>query len=310
MKSSSAAIIATIFGEYITRISLHLASDGENEFQKLSPSDLPRWLVKLMASLALFLVLAIHSFHPWIGPRIQTALTVIKVSLLLGIFFFAIVQGCRGYMPEESRDAFLSLGHLIRGPTWDLGSYALALYSGLWAYDGWDQATFVTGEMKNPSRSVSMALPLSIMTVIILFFTTVLSYFVLLPPAIVIRTNSFALDFGLMTNGAVGAIVFTSFVAFSCIGALNAHLYTYSRLTAAAAREGFLPQVFGRLNTRFGTPLNALLLSSVLTLIFIIFGSGFASLVTFSSVCTWFWYGTTALGLLVLRWREPHLHRP
>ena len=124
MKSSSAAIIATIFGEYITRISLHLASDGENEFQKLSPSDLPRWLVKLMASLALFLVLAIHSFHPWIGPRIQTALTVIKVSLLLGIFFFAIVQGCRGYMPEESRDAFLSLGHLMRGPTWDLGSYA------------------------------------------------------------------------------------------------------------------------------------------------------------------------------------------
>ena len=204
--------------------------------------------MKLMASLALFLVLAIHSFHPWIGPRLQMALTVLKVSPLLSIFVFAIVQGCRGYMPEELRDAFSSLGHLMRGSTRDLGGYALALYIGLWAYDGWDQAIFVTGEMKNPSRSISLALPLSTMTVTILFFTTVLSYFVLLPPAIVIRTNSVTLNFGLMAIGAVGAIVFASFVAFSCIGALNAHLYTYSRLTAAAAREGFLPQVFGRLH--------------------------------------------------------------
>lgn len=310
MKSSSAAIIATIFGEYITRVLLHLLGDGETGFHKLSPSDLPNWLVKLMASLALFLVLSIHAFHPWIGPRIQMTFTFIKMGLLLSISIIAIVQACRDHMPVESKEAFSSLGHFMSGSTTDLGRYALALYSGLWAYDGWDQATFVAGEMKDPSRALSLALPMSTVTVTILFLTTVISYFVLLSPTTVIRTNSVALDFGLTAIGDTGAIVFALLVALSCFGALNAHMYTYCRLTAAAGREGFLPEVVGRTSSRFGTPLNALLLSSTLAYIFVVLGSGFASLVNFSGVCTWFWYGTTVMGLLILRWKEPHLHRP
>lgn len=310
IKSSTAAIIATIFGEYITRVLLHLVGDRESEFQKLSPSDLPRWLVKLNASLALLFVVGIHAFHPWIGPRVQMALTIIKIGLLLSILVIALVQTARGYMPSESRQAFSSFENWMSGSTKDLGRYALALYSGLWAYDGWDQATFVAGEMKNACRSLSLALPLSTVTVTILFLTTVLSYFLLLPPTTVVQTNSVALDFSLKAFGGFGAIFFALLVALSCLGALNGHIYTYCRLTAAAAREGYLPQVFGRLNTRFRTPCNALLLSSTLTFFFVVLGSDFASLVNFSGVCTWFWYGMTVLGLLLLRWKEPQLHRP
>ncbi|KAL4402148.1 L-amino acid transmembrane transporter [Malassezia pachydermatis] len=310
MKASSAAIISTIFGEYTTRVILHLIGGQGREFHKLLPKDLPMFLVKALASSAIFVVFLVHAFHPMVGPRVQLSVTITKILLLGSIPTIAIVLAHQGKIPEASSQAFSSIPSLFSGSTSDISRYALALYSGLWAYDGWDQSTFVAGEMVNPSRDISRAISFSTLTVMALFLTTVISYFVVLPPDVVVRTNSVALDFGSSAFGSIGGILFAALVAFSCLGALNGHLYTYSRLTAAAGRDGFLPHAIGTMNTRFHTPLNALILTCCLATAFVVFGSGFASLVNFSGVCAWFWYGTTVTGLLVLRVNEPHLERP
>ena len=101
-------------------------------------------------------------------------------------------------------------------------------------------------------------------------------------------------------------------VALSCFGALNGwciftapshrpslssgtvgSFYTSSRLIYAAARERYLPQMFGRLHKTRKTPLNATLLQAAITLTFVLIGGGFRSLINFSVVASWAFYFLT-----------------
>lgn len=141
---------------------------------------------------------------------------------------------------------------------------------------------------------------ISLATVLVFFLAANASYFVVLPTALVKRTNTIALDFGSAIFGKTGGAIFAGLVAFSCFGALNGQFYTSARLVYVAGREHYLPSLFGRLNARTRTPVAAICLQTALVILFILFGSGFASLVNFYGVCSWLFYFATVLGLVSL----------
>lgn len=80
--------------------------------------------------------------------------------------------------------------------------------------------------MKDPSRDLPRALHSSMTIVLILFLSANVSYFIVLDPATVASSNTVALDFGSVTIGRLGAVVFSTLVAISCFGALNNGVYT------------------------------------------------------------------------------------
>lgn len=80
--------------------------------------------------------------------------------------------------------------------------------------------------MKNPNRDLPRALHSSMTIVLILFLAANLSYFVVLDPQTVAASNTVALDFGRLTIGRFGAVVFGTLVAISCFGALNSSFFT------------------------------------------------------------------------------------
>ncbi|WFD33260.1 hypothetical protein MCUN1_000073 [Malassezia cuniculi] len=314
LKPSSGAIIATIFGEYVVRVCLYVIdgvdSENSNGFSTYGRDDLPVFAVKGTAFALVLLLFAIQVFSRKGSTSVQLAITVAKCIMLYSIPVIGIVHAATQGLPDDSKKALGSFAGLFKGSSTDPSRYALALYSGLWAYDGWDQCSFIAGEMRNAQRDVPRVIRTSAVFVTTSFVTTVVCYFLVLSPSQVAHTNTVALDFGAMSLGSVGAVVCAGFVAFSCLGALNGHAFTYSRLVCASGQEGFLPSVFGEHSVRFGTLVYASILSTVFILGFVLFGSGFAALVNFCGICTWFWYGMTALGLLVLRVKEPELERP
>jgi len=189
-------------------------------------------------------------------------------------------------------------------------SYALAFYSGLWAYDGWDQANYVGGEMVNPEKNIPRVIHFSMGLVTLLFMLANVAYFVVLDKDTVGKTNTVALDFGRALFGPIGGALFAVMVAVSCFGALNGSFFTAARIIFVAGKEGFLPSMFGRLNTSLNTPVNAMMLQAAITIFFISLGNGFRSLINFAVVVTWLAYFFTVLGLVILRVKEPHLERP
>ncbi|KAH9926198.1 amino acid permease-domain-containing protein [Fomitopsis serialis] len=286
------AVISLIFAEYMNRLFFHTAK------AEVSPDDIPQWAIKLTAVAAVLVVSVLCVASPNLGPRTAVVFTFVKVAALLSITILGIIQLARGRASTSLTEP------LFAGSSTSPSSYALALYSGLWAFDGWDQANYVGGEMKNARKTYpAPSIPL-------LFLLANLAYFVVLDKDTVGRSNTVALDFGRALFGPVGGVPFALMVAISCFGALNGSSFTAARLIYVAGREGYLPAMFGRLNKRLGTPVNAMCLQATLTVLFIIIGGGFRSLINFAVVASWAFYFLTVLGLVVLRIKEPMLERP
>ncbi|KAF9892171.1 hypothetical protein FE257_002577 [Aspergillus nanangensis] len=329
LKPGSAAIIAIIFGEYVVR-----AVVGPNAEQATSP-----WISKAVAFAGLFAVSLLNCISTRVATRIGDLLMFFKFIALLGITVIGIVVAITGFSSSGSASEEWK-SDWFEDTSVDVSAWAVALYAGLWAFDGWDNTNYVTGEFKNPSRDLPRVIHTAMPMVILCYLLANVSYFLVLPHSTIEASNTIAIEFGEKVFGTAGALVFALIISASCFGALNATVFTSGRLVYAAGKEGYLPSIFGNLwargtptsgttnrlqhrscaskltsrilgeGARLGyTPINAIALNCGLTLIYVIVGE-FKTLVTFYGVAGYTFYFLTVLGLIILRIREPHLERP
>ncbi|KAB8069592.1 amino acid permease-domain-containing protein [Aspergillus leporis] len=328
LKPGSAAIIAIIFGEYVVRAVVGADVDMVNP-----------WINKAVAFAGIFVVTVLNCISTRLAARIGDLFMFFKFVALLGVTIIGIVVAITGYSSSGSANEEWKSGW-FKDTKVDISAWAVALYAGLWAFDGWDNTNYVTGEFKNPNRDLPRVLHTAMPLVILCYLLANISYFLVLPHATIAASNTIAVQFGDKVFGKAGALVFALIVSASCFGALNATVFTSGRLIYAAGKEGYLPSFFGNLWTRgsttsgisnrlqrrswasktisrlFGgynrigyTPINAMALNSALTLVYVIVGE-FKTLVTFYGVAGYTFYFLTVLGLIVLRIREPYLERP
>lgn len=297
LKPGGNAVISLIFAEYLNRIFWNISAE-------VSADGIPQWAIKLTATGAVILVTVLCVATQKLGTRVAVVFTTIKVTALILVTVLGVVQLARGKASPSLRQPW------FENSSTSPSAYSLALYSGLWAFDGWDQANYVGGEIHHPEKNIPRAIHSSMLIVTLLFLLANLSYFVVLDKDVVGVSNTVAMDFGRTLFGHVGGTLFAVMVAVSCFGALNGSFFTSSRLVYAAGRERYLPAIFGRLHSTRKTPLNASLLQAGITICFILIGGGFRSLINFSVVASWAFYFLTVLGLVILRVKEPTLERP
>jgi len=332
LKPGSAAIIAIILGEYVVRAVIGA------EVEEINP-----WINKAPAFLAILLVTLFNCLSTRLPARISDGFMLFKFIALLAVTIIGVVVAIthlsyQGTANTEWRD------HGWFDNTSDsISEWAVALYAGLWAFDGWDNTNYVTGEFKNPSRDLPKVLHTAMPAVILCYLLANVSYIFVLPFADMNKSNAVAVQFGSKVFGPIGALLLALVVSLSAFGALNATTFTSGRLVYVAGREGYIPDFFGRigltatneqqrytpqkLRTRnamrkavekvagdsdgslFLTPIPALLLNLILTTIYIMIGE-FRTLITFYGCAGYSFYFLTVLGLIVLRIREPNLERP
>jgi amino acid transporter len=175
--------------------------------------------------------------------------------------------------------------------------------------------------------------------VILSYILANMAYIFVLPLKVINSSNTVAVMFGNKVFGPIGSLILALIVSASCFGALNATTFTSGRLVYVAGKEGYLPEMFGKigigksaeerdqLHTRhwastrlarlfgdeetglFFTPVNAMVLNGLLTSCYVFVGE-FGTLVTFYGVAGYTFYFLTVLGLIILRVKEPNLERP
>ncbi|KAI1150296.1 amino acid permease-domain-containing protein [Nemania diffusa] len=327
LKPGSAAIVAIIMGEYLVRAFIGA------EAEHINP-----WISKGVGIAGLFLITFLNCLSTRLGTRINDALMFLKFISLVGVTVVGIVVALTGFSFSGQANMEWKNHQWFEGTTTDGSHWAVALYAGLWAYDGWDNTNYVVGEFRNPSRDLPRVIHTAMPLVIIGYLLANFSYFLVLPKDILNNTNTVAVAFGSKVFGPVGALIFALIVSASCFGSLNSTAFTSSRLVYAAAKEGFIPSFAGRigigsteprLSTRRGgwfsrrfrsfigdeetglffTPVNALLLNTLLTTAYMVVGE-FSELLTFYGVAGYSFYFLTVLGLIILRVKEPQLERP
>ncbi|KAL7937115.1 amino acid transporter [Trichoderma chlorosporum] len=330
LKPGSAAIIAIIMGEYFVRAIIGA------EAETINP-----WINKAVALVGIFAVTFLNCISTRVGTRVNDFLMFLKFVALLGVTVVGIVVAVTGLSFKGEASSEWKSHDWFTGTSSDPSNWAIALYAGLWAYDGWDNTNYVVGEFRNPSRDLPRVIHTAMPLVIVSYVLANVSYFLVLPLASINASNTVAVMFGSKVFGPIGALVFALIVSASCFGALNSSTFTASRLIYVASKEGYIPDVFSRLGVGssdndhglstqrsrswvskkfrscfgdedaglFFTPIYALLLNAVITSAYCIVGE-FSTLVTFYGVAGYTFYFVTVLGLIVLRVKEPHLERP
>lgn len=190
----------------------------------------------------------------------------------------------------------------------EAGRVALAFLQGSFAYGGWNFLNYVTEELVEPEKNLPRAIFISIPLVTAVYVLANVAYVTAMSPYELLQSDAVAVTFGEKALGPL-AWLMPAAVALSTFGGVNGSLFTCSRLFYAGAREGQLPALLAMIHLRRRTPIPALLVTCVSTLLMLVTGDTY-TLISYVGFANHLWYGVAVAGLVVLRWREPHRPRP
>ncbi|HKG94921.1 MAG TPA: amino acid permease [Gemmatimonadaceae bacterium] len=251
IRAAALGAIATTFAEYFLRV---LGYDPA-----VAPYD---QYAHYVAAVSIALTAAINIAGVRWGAAIQVVTTVAKYGGLLLIIALALFIG----LPRTG-------GHFT--PLWPEGGFAiapfgLALVSCLWAYDGWADLSFMSGEVKDPGRNLPRALIVGTLAVMFIYVLANVAYLAVLSVEEVRRSPLVAADVAQRLLGLPGVRFVATTVMLSTFGALSGALLTTPRIFFAMADDGLLFRRVASVHPRFQTPWVAISLAAVLGIAFVL----------------------------------------
>ncbi|KAL9554593.1 hypothetical protein MBANPS3_002735 [Mucor bainieri] len=296
-RSSGVASQGIVFGGYVN-------------YAIFGPTYKSFWVERGWALLSATILAAVNILSTRMTMKMISFFTVVKISVLLLIACIGILVLVKA-IPSDV-DASLNLSFF--GTSNTVGPYASALYYVMNSYSGWHNLNFVVDEVKDPIRNLPKASAAAVITTATLYILTNIAYLVVLPLD-TMKSSEFivAAALSLGENFATKVLpVFIGLSAFGCAASMN---FTGGRVIMEVARQGLLPygHVFGKVDSRIKSPINAYLLQYVLSIIFIVGpppGAVYQFIVAFAAYPVYVFYFLIALGVLILRRREPNSNRP
>ena len=190
-----------------------------------------------------------------------------------------------------------------------LSPFLLAMVAILWAYDGWADLAFVGGEVQNPQKTLPRALLIGTAIVVVLYIAANFVYLYLIPIQQMKGAELVAADVARLVIGPAGVVIVSGAIAVSTFGTLNGSMMTAPRIFFAAAEDRLFPQAIARVDPKNHAPTGAIVLMTVMGMIFILIRT-FTALADQFIIGIWPFYALAVAGVFVLRRTQPQLERP
>jgi APA family basic amino acid/polyamine antiporter len=241
------------------------------------------------------------------GAATQTWLTAVEVCGLLLIVVAGLFLAGNGEPAATPSDA-LSVG------TAPATNFGLAMVFVLLTYGGWNEAAYISAEIRNPKRNIVRALLLSIGLITALYLLVTWAYWRGLGLAGMAQSEALAADLLRAAFGTAGGTLISVLVAVAALTSINATMIVGARTNFALGRDWPLFARLGTWDEARGTPTPALLVQTAMALLLVgigaLSGGGFKSMVEFTAPVFWLFFLLSALSLIVLRVRESNTPRP
>ena len=279
------ATLAVAFGTYLGKV-VPLGAYGEK--------------IAAVAMIALVTVVNVRGTRG--SADLQNWTTLAKSALLLGI---CAVLFARGHHFGEAT-ASLWPARMDRSM---LSSFGLAMIAVLWAYEGWQFATYSAGEAKNPQRDFPLAFLMGVMFLIGIYLIANLGYLAAIGPAEATRSSTIAAT-SISTVWSVGAAKLVSLaILIAVFSAANSIQLTAPRVFYAMAQDRLFFRSLAEIHPKFHTPAAAITVGGIWAAVLAATGT-FEKLLGYVVFAGWIFYGLAAASIFLYRRREPDAVRP
>ena len=310
IQTGSQAAIAYVFGEYLGYFlkfpELPQALQNFSFYIPIVGNIFPfaEFGAKASAILVIIFLTGINYIGVVFGGVVQSFVTFIKIAtiVILSIFLFTSTSGSFNNISTGFQIPAATSANLI-------SLLGLALAGAFWAYDGWNNITFVAGEVKQPQRNVPLALLLGTLIVIVVYMLINSAYLYVLPVDQMAKSPLVAATAAEIIFGHYGAVIISLAVIISTFGALNGSILSTARVCFAMSRSNMFFKKLGEIHPKFGTPHTSLIAQGIWSCVLVLSGT-FDTITDYVIFAAWLFYMLGALGVIVLRKKMPDVPRP
>jgi len=287
IQTGAIALVAFVYGDYAQGI-LPLGSEGP----------------AIHAALIIMIFTGINIAGTMQGKTAQQIFTVMDVTALLMLI-------AAGVTIALTREAALPVSAVPSGG--GTGMLGLAMVFVLLTFGGWNEAAYISAELRDGKRNMVRVLVLSILVITAIYFLVACSYLYVMGFDGLQKSTAIAADVMRAAFGPTGATLIALFVCGSAISTLNASIFTGARVYYALGQD--LPglKFFGIWSPRGENPSNAFLLQGGIALALVMLGAfsrnGFKTMVEYTSPVFWLFMTLVAVSIFIFRRRDPDQRR-
>ncbi|HEU4748737.1 MAG TPA: amino acid permease [Gemmatimonadaceae bacterium] len=287
--TGSIALLAFVFGDYVSEI-LPLGRRGP----------------ALYAAAAITVLTWVNLRGIKTSAGAQTLFTVLEVGglMLIVIAGLSFLGSRNGGMVPAAETGF------VPSPR----GFGTAMVFVLLTYGGWNEAVYISAELKDKRHNMVRALVVSIVAITALYLLVTWAYWRGLGIGGMAESEAIAADTLRVAFGNTSGTLIAMMVALAAITSINATMIVGARSSFAVGRDWAVLSRIGDWNESRGTPVTALILQGAAALVLVaigaVAGGGFRAMVEFTAPVFWLFFLLSGISLFVLRRREPHVERP
>ncbi len=289
IQTGSIAFLAYIFGDYASQL-LPLGGFSSSIYAVLAVVG--------------FTALNIAGVHQTRAVQKGLAsITVIGLILVVAIGLTHVVQVGSPIAPSGSSPADFSSA-----------IFGTSLILVLLTYGGWNEAAYVSAEVRGGPRNMVRALLIGIGLITAVYLAVNFVYLEVLGTAAVAASDAVFIDLMTVLVGPVSGTLTAIFVMILVLASLNVTIITGARTNYALGRDVAAFSFLGHWDEKGSTPVRGLLFQGAVSLVLVLLGAlnrgGVQTIVDYLSPVFWFFFLLTGISLFVLRRREPEAARP
>lgn len=283
--TGSIALLGFILGDYLTRLmSLGAHSSA------------------IYAGLAVLLLTAVNIVGLRSSSRLQNVLTILEIG---GLLFVAAA----GFMLEPAQAPAASAASDS-----NVGAIGLAMVFVLLTFGGWNEAAYVSAEVRGGPRAVLKSLLLSIAIITLAYLVFVIGVTQGLGFEGLKQSEALGVDVVQRAIGETGSQIIGVFIAIAALTSMNSTMLVGARTNYAVAHDWPIFRFMGGWQGSRSAPIAGFLVQTAIALALIFFGAleknGFSTMVEFTAPVFWFFFMLSGIALFVLRRKDPNAPRP
>ncbi len=255
--------------------------------------------VKIIAIVSVILLTWVNYRGVKNGGYMNNIITAAKIIGILMIIILGLLYTSPAFTPEP----------IIAVETIEFGTGAFftalfaAMLSAFWAYDGWSNVSFITGEIKSPKKNLPIAIITGVIIAMTLYVLINYAYMHVLPLQELRAVDQNQIGAVVVAEtmiGSLGQTMITALIMISVFGALNGIILAHSRIYYRMAQENFFFKRAANVHPRYRTPYISLLYTMIWSSVLIVSGT-FDMLTDMVIFAGFLFYGLLAFALFKMK---------